>query len=447
MAYNQRFTIQPAAITFPNTPQDVSTILQIAQGCNYSVVARSGGHSYVANSLGGMDGSVVIDMSNFVQIYVDPTTYIATIGPGNRLGDVALGLNNAGRALPHGTCPYVGIGGHSGYGGFGFTSRKWGLTLDTIQCLDVVLANGTIATVSQTNYPDLFFAFRGASGSFGVVTSIQVQTLAAPDSATIFEYFWDFSASDAANAIQQFQNFVQSNIPQEFGAELTLGRGSSSGRVSFELVGGWYAPADQFAAVIAPFLNNLPTPSSQTITPGSYIDSVQNLGGLGRLSTTGIPDVHDTFYAKSLMTPEASPMTLDALNAFMSYLGDAGFTADTNWFVQLELYGGTNSAINNVALDATAFAHRSSMFTIQLYTSSGTPPFPADGISFLDGMVSSILDNEPANWDYGAYTNYIDNLLVNWQTLYYGPHYPRLKSLKDQYDRLNTFNFPLSIEE
>ena len=61
-----------------------------------------------------MDGSVVIDMTNFKQISVDPTTFIATIGPGNRLGDVALSLNNAGRALPHGTCPYVGIGGHSG---------------------------------------------------------------------------------------------------------------------------------------------------------------------------------------------------------------------------------------------------------------------------------------------------------------------------------------------
>ena len=61
-----------------------------------------------------MDGFVIIDMSNFVQISVDPTTFIATIGPGNRLGDVALSLNNAGRALPHGTCPYVGMGGHSG---------------------------------------------------------------------------------------------------------------------------------------------------------------------------------------------------------------------------------------------------------------------------------------------------------------------------------------------
>ena len=116
-------------------------------------------------------------MSNFLQLSVDPTTFNAKVGPGNRLGDVALGLNSAGRALPHGTCPYVGIGGHSGrqliqylmvysfiyfflhegYGGFGFTSRKWGLTLDTIQSLEVVLANGTIATLSLTSYPDLFF--------------------------------------------------------------------------------------------------------------------------------------------------------------------------------------------------------------------------------------------------------------------------------------------------
>ena len=52
-------------------------------------------------------------MSNFVQIFVDPTTFIASIGTGNRLGEVALSLNKEGRALPHGTCPYVGIGGQS----------------------------------------------------------------------------------------------------------------------------------------------------------------------------------------------------------------------------------------------------------------------------------------------------------------------------------------------
>jgi hypothetical protein len=95
------------------------------------------------------------------------------------------------------------------------------------------------------------------------------------------------------------------------------------------LTGGWYGPADQFDTVITPLLNTLPTPSGQTITPGTYIESVQNPGGLGRLNTTGIPDTPDTFYAKSIMTPEKAPMTVKALNAFMSYLADQGFTADT----------------------------------------------------------------------------------------------------------------------
>ena len=172
-------------------------------------------------------------------------------------------------------------------------------------------------------------ALRGASGSFGVVTSIQFKTFAAPESATIFRYTWDLSAADAAYATQQFQNYVQGNIPQEFGADLLIKRGSSSGRISFGLTGGWYAPADEFAAAIAPLLDNLPPPSGQSVTPGTYIESVQNLGKINRLNTTGIPDVPDTFYAKSIMTPEASPMTSMAINAFMSYLGDEGFTADT----------------------------------------------------------------------------------------------------------------------
>jgi hypothetical protein len=79
---------------------------------------------------------------------------------------------------------------------------------------------------------------RGASGSFGVVTSIQVKTFAAPDSATVFQYSWDLSAAEAANATLHFQNFVQGNISQEFGVEIVLKRGSSSGQVSFGLTGG-----------------------------------------------------------------------------------------------------------------------------------------------------------------------------------------------------------------
>lgn len=79
-----------------------------------SILIRLFQHSYVANSLGGQDGSLVIDMSSMKAISIDSSTNTAIIETGNRLGDIALTLNAAGRAMPHGTCPYVGIGGHSG---------------------------------------------------------------------------------------------------------------------------------------------------------------------------------------------------------------------------------------------------------------------------------------------------------------------------------------------
>ncbi|KAF9474996.1 glucooligosaccharide oxidase [Pholiota conissans] len=446
-AFNRRFTFQPAAVFFPKTAQDVSSAMKLGVKYGFQVVSRSGGHSYIANGLGGKSGSFVVDMRNFNAVSVDANTHIATIGPGNRLGDVALALNSAGRAMPHGTCPYVGIGGHSGHGGYGFTSRKWGLTLDTVQSLEVVLTDGSIVTASGTSNSDLFWALRGASSSFGIVTSIHANTFAAPSSTTIFEYNWDLTAAAAASALTAFQNFVNGpSLPQEFAGELVLGSGSSKGRVSFGLTGGWYGPANQYAAVIAPFLATVPTPQSKKLTVGTYIASVQYLGGLGRLNTTTIPDSTDTFYAKSLMTP---PLVSAQGTAFMNYLASQGFGTNTDWFVEVELYGGTNSAINNVASDATAFANRNSTWTIQFYTSApnGVPPFPSAGFTLLDGMVNSIVNNSPAGWTYGAYANYIDDRLTNWQHLYYGANYPRLQSLKDQYDPNDVVNFPLAIEE
>ena len=112
-------------------------------------------------------------------------------------------------------------------------------------------------------------------------------------------------------------------------AEIVLSKGSSKGRVNFGLTGGWYAPADEFDDFIEPLLNTLPPYSEKTITAGTYIKSVENLGGLGRLNSTGVPDTHDTFYAKSIMTPEKAPMSINALNALTSYLGNQGFAANT----------------------------------------------------------------------------------------------------------------------
>ncbi|KAF8317049.1 glucooligosaccharide oxidase [Amanita rubescens] len=446
-AFNERYTFQPAAITYPSTTQQVSRIVKVGVTHNHRVVARSGGHSYIANGLGGKNGVLVIDMKNMTSITVS-SSGIATIQTGNRLGDIALALNAHGRGLPHGLCPYVGIGGHASFGGWGFTSRMWGLTLDTIHSLDTVLANGTIATLSDLSHPDLFWAMRGAGPSFGITTSITVKTFPEPPITTIYQYNWNINFSAVAKAISSFQKFAQTNIPKEYTAELALFKGAAVGQLRFTVTGGWYGPTDKLNATIAPYLATVPNPDSIVFKTGPYIDSLRYLGGLGHLSTHNTPDSRNTFYAKSLMTPEASPISDAALAAFTGYLANAGYSTNLNWFVQMELYGGKNSAINAVAQNATSFGRRNAMWTLQLYASSPTynPPFPGYGFLFLDEMVNSITNNSPTGWDIGAYPNYADDRLNNWQQFYFGNHYQRLQSLKRKFDPKNTFSFPQSIE-
>ena len=165
-----------------NSVQDVSTIVTCGASQGVPVVARSGGHSYAAYSLGGVNGALVVDLSALTNITLSNGT--AVVQTGNRLGDVAEYLwNNGQLALPHGkywlslqmqigssislgTCPTVGTGGHTSYGGYGPFSRLGGLLVDRVVSADVVLANGTSITASNTSYPDLFWVCSGGCESF-----------------------------------------------------------------------------------------------------------------------------------------------------------------------------------------------------------------------------------------------------------------------------------------
>lgn len=155
--YNLRLPYTPAVIVLPTTVQHISDAVTCAAKYNVKVQPRGGGHSYAAFSLGGQNGAMVIDLQSFQEVSLDANN-IAKVGGGVRLGNLAQGIfNQKQRALPHGTCPGVGVGGHATHGGFGLSSRAWGLTLDTIVGLDVVLANGSFVKATSTAYPEIYY--------------------------------------------------------------------------------------------------------------------------------------------------------------------------------------------------------------------------------------------------------------------------------------------------
>lgn len=147
----------------------------------------------------------MVDLKNINKVQVD-SNGVAKVGAGNRLKDVCEKLHSNGkRYMPHGSSPTVGIGGHATVGGLGLHSRILGTSLDVMTSAEVVLANGTIVSVSKTQHSDLFWAVRGAGASFGIVTNFSSQTKPEPENVVNFSF--TVSSADAARLSDAFKAY------------------------------------------------------------------------------------------------------------------------------------------------------------------------------------------------------------------------------------------------
>ncbi|EPT01476.1 hypothetical protein FOMPIDRAFT_90150 [Fomitopsis schrenkii] len=452
--FNLRLHFEPVAVAYPSSTEDVSVLVEAAALLGIAVNARSGGHSYAGYGLGGVNGHLVIDLSKIKEIKVDQNTGTAVVGAGNRLGDIAIALfDQGGRAIPHGTCPLVGIGGHASFGGFGVTSRSWGLTLDNVVAATVVLANGTIVQASDADYPDLFWALRGAAPSFVIITHFHFRTYPAPAQPTFFSYEWSLPLDQAIKGISTYQNFtISAPIPKELGVELRLEKGRKTCELLLKLSGSYYGSPQNFAGILTPFLDTMPAPLSPgQINVTSWLQNLQ-LFSSGPLASTpeSVALDNNTFYAKSLMTPSNEALPDEAITALARWLSVEGwYTTTAGWYVQLQLWGGATSQVVQLPTNATAYSHRDILWDIQAYASSSNhePPYPKEGFAFLDGVIASITANVPETFNYGSYPNYADPRLPTpeWQELYYGTNLDRLQQIKTELDPGNVFRWPQSI--
>lgn len=365
--YNLRLAYVPAAVTLPTTPQHVSDSVTCAAAAGVKVQAKSGGHSYASFSSGGRDGSLIVDLEGFNSISVDNLTFIAAVGGGVRLGNLALAIYAQGkRALPHGTCPGVGVGGHFTHGGYGYDSRLWGLSLDTIVAMDVVLANGSFVHATATCYADIFFALRGAAESFGIITTFYLQTRPAPSSVINFSISIPAvlsSASAAAKAFLKLQNFALASPL----VNRNISFGIYTDGNAFSLNGWYFGDQPFFTNTILPaMLNGFPTAATTSIQSLPWLDSlVHEAGGPLSEPLTGY-NVHDTFYAKSVVTHNAQPLTLAALEHFWNYVITQGRLSAYPWFSIINLYGGLDSQINVKPSFPAAYSDRDALWVFQV---------------------------------------------------------------------------------
>ncbi|KAF8166622.1 hypothetical protein K438DRAFT_1857053 [Mycena galopus ATCC 62051] len=428
-AYNQHIPITPAAVTRPTTTQEVSQIVKCAADTKVKVQARSGGHSYGNYGLGGVDNAVVVDLVNFQQFSMDETTWHATVGAGTLLADLTKRLSDAGgRAIAHGTCPQVGVGGHATIGGLGPVSRQWGMALDHIVEVEIVLADGTITRANATQNPDILFAVKGAGASFGIITEFVFRTHPTPPNIMQYSYKVEFGKhADMVSTFETWQTLV---------ADPALDRKLASQVIITDLTmvisGTYFGTKEEYAKL--PFHQQL----AQKVPP--LIEILDDwIGAVGTWAQDVFGGDSAAFYSKNLPFRPDNLIPKEGIQNLFKYL-DTVNKGTHIWFAIFDLAGG---AVSDVPQDATGFAHRDTLFYFQTYA-VGIGELSQTTIDFVTGMNKKITDSMPGV-SFGAYPGYVDPLLKDGPLEYWGSNLPRLQKIKAAIDPGDLFHNPQSV--
>ena len=167
--YNGMIDKHPRLISRCTDVADVISSVNFARTNNLLLSIRGGGHN--AGGLGVCDDGLVIDLSLMKYTRVDPVAKTVIAGGGCTWGDVDHATHAFGLANPSGILSSTGVGGLTTGGGIGHLTRNFGLTIDNLLSVDMVLADGSFVTANKDQNQDLFWAVRGGGGNFGVVTA------------------------------------------------------------------------------------------------------------------------------------------------------------------------------------------------------------------------------------------------------------------------------------
>jgi hypothetical protein len=169
---------------------------------------------------------------------------------------------------------------------------------------------------------------RGAGGSFGIATTMHMHTYDQPPAATVFRYNWDLNVEASVSALAAYQTFCQTNVSTALGIRHELRRGTKYGYVNHSITGTWFGDKNAFKSIMEPLLSHLPSNYDSHVSNGTYMDSLIYFSDKGTLDTSQ-PDHPDTFYAKSLVVPEDTPMSVNALTDLSKTLAHEGFKSNT----------------------------------------------------------------------------------------------------------------------
>lgn len=412
--FNKRFDKFPKIIALCLTEIGVQAAVQKAKSEQLKISVKSGGHSFEAFSCG--NDSLLINLSQMNKIHWLENDQVS-LQPACLLQEIYAEFLPKKRIIPAGSCGTVGVAGLALGGGYGFFSRKYGLTCDNLTRIKMVDGNGNLIDSDQN--PDLLWACRGGgNGNFGVVTEMQFKTHTAPDSFNSYRLkFRNLNQERFMQLIRAWFEFTQ-NLPNEaFSAFVLNGK--------------------TLTILVTNFLKHNPNFESS-------FDELKTLSDeYSPTYNQPLANALKRYYGRKepLYFKNASAGLYKGIDEIESILPQVfqKVVATPGMIYQINTLGGN---IQNPEFEkSAAYPHREFPYLSELQSYWENQSAEQKFLTAFE-EIQKLFQNQGIT---AQYRNYPDINLPNWETAYYGKNYKKLQKIKSQLDPHDLFRFEQSI--
>lgn len=464
--FNLRWVADPDRIEVCADTAQVVDAVQRAFDEEKRITVRSGGHCYEDFVCDNEDG-VIVDLSSMNGVYRNPDTGLYCVEGGGTNWDVYVRLyKDYGVTLPAGSCYSVGAGGHFTGGGYGLLSRRDGLTVDYLHAVEVVRVDAggraEVLTVARdAEDPDeremLWAHLGGGGGNFGIVTKFWFKDPPeAPSEAYLLNLAWPWeklTEAEFRRLLENYGGFLEehSGVGSEWSGLFSLLHLNQNGGPGAQIVltAQYVGPKPDLLSEFGARVGDGVQPPEPQLRPCGYhhmiaqgtepvpipwLFATQTLNGSG-------PNRRGKY--KSAYMLRAFPDK--QIEALWKNLKKPSFK-NPNALVQVDSYG---CQVNAVEWDECAIPQRSSVMKLQYqiyWTDASQDQENVDWLRQIYGDVYGPRGPYPDDTMDGAYVNYPDVDLEDWQYLYYKENYPRLRRAKKLWDPHDVFHHAQSIE-
>jgi len=420
--WNGMIDKHPAIIVRCAGTADVIASVNLARDHDLLFAVRGGGHNVAGSA--SCDGGMVIDLSDMRSVRVDPDVPVARVEGGATLGDLDHETQAFGLAAPLGVVSRTGVAGLTLGGGYGWLTRKYGLSCDNLLSVDIVTADGQLRRASPTEHPDLFWAVRGGGGNFGVVTSFEFRLHPVGPEVMLLAAFYPLAV--AQEGLRAFREYM-ATAPEDLFSLAVLWRcpeGSMfpeemQGQNVLVFIGVYSGPIEQGEQAIRP-LREFDTPIADLSGPVSWLEAQ-------RFFDADYPDGR-LYYWKSTYLDRLSDEAIEMLVEQTMERPSADSSVDV-WYL-----GG---AYSRIGADETAVGRRDAEVMIGLEANWSEPEHSDANIQWARDAHARLrpFSSGGSYVNFGGYAEDSDEVVRD----VYERNLERLAEVKRRYDPANLF--------